>query len=52
MVELESPGSVQAEGHAQEHVGQDPPEQGEKSAPLLGVVSEAEYTQMLGGGRP
>lgn len=52
VVELESPGSVQAEGHAQEHVGQDPPEQGEKSAPLLGVVSEAEYTQMLGGGRP
>lgn len=52
VVELESPGSVQVDERARESADQDAPVQGDETAPLLGVVSEAEYTQMLGGGRP
>ncbi|GAB3644645.1 PP2C family protein-serine/threonine phosphatase [Glycomyces tarimensis] len=51
VVELESPGSVQVDGYAQEHADRDPGKD-RGSAPLLGVASEAEYTELLGGGRP
>ena len=51
VVELESPGSAQVDERARERADQEPNGQNEP-APLLDVVSEAEYTQMLGGGRP
>jgi serine/threonine protein phosphatase PrpC len=52
VVELESPGSVQVDERARERADQGSPNGENGAAPLLGVVSEAEYTQMLGGGRP
>ncbi|GAB3222515.1 hypothetical protein GCM10027447_09460 [Glycomyces halotolerans] len=51
VLELGSPGSVQVEEHEQEHARQDS-RQGDDSTSLLGVASEAEYTELLGGGRP
>ncbi|SDL48887.1 Serine/threonine protein phosphatase PrpC [Glycomyces sambucus] len=52
VVELESPGSVQVDERARERADQESPNGQNGPAPLLDVVSEAEYTQMLGGGRP
>ncbi|GAA1667341.1 hypothetical protein GCM10009830_11310 [Glycomyces endophyticus] len=52
VVELESPGSVQVDERARERADQGAPNGQNGPAPLLDVVSEAEYTQMLGGGRP
>jgi serine/threonine protein phosphatase PrpC len=52
VVELESPGSAQVDERVREHADQDGPDGQNGPAPLLDVVSEAEYTQMLGGGRP
>jgi serine/threonine protein phosphatase PrpC len=52
VVELESPGSVQGDAHAQQHADPGVQNQGDGAAPPLDAVSEAEYTQMLGGGRP
>ncbi|WP_157975145.1 PP2C family protein-serine/threonine phosphatase [Glycomyces dulcitolivorans] len=52
VVELESPGSVQVDERARERADQGASNGQNGPAPLLGVVSEAEYTQMLGGGRP
>ncbi|MCH7232664.1 serine/threonine-protein phosphatase [Glycomyces sp. L485] len=51
VMELESPGSNQVDAHEQDHADQDS-DQRDESSPLLGVSSEAEYTELLGGGRP
>ncbi|THV42665.1 PP2C family protein-serine/threonine phosphatase [Glycomyces buryatensis] len=53
VVELESPGSVQVDVQEQESADPDPSgPKGAEPAPLLGIASEAEYTELLGGGRP
>lgn len=51
VVELESLGSGRVDEHAQEHADSDL-EQAGGSTSMLGVASEAEYTELLGGGRP
>ena len=51
VLELGSPGPVQVEEHGQEHADPDSGQEGDPDSPV-GIASEADYTELLGGGRP